>query len=95
VALTVADFLAAFPEFQDAPPALLQTTLSRAINYCPDSVWGQGSDMQQEGVFLYCARFLALQPFGRKMNLVKDGKTSYDVDLQRVKYIVTAGLRFT
>lgn len=94
MAITVADFLAAFPEFKDAGTPLLSATLARAQQYTKDvCIWG---DYQQEGTFLYCARFLALSPYGRKMNLAnKANETNYDVELKRVKFIVTAGKRYT
>jgi hypothetical protein len=94
MAIDVPTFLASFPEFKDAGTPLIQATLNRALLFVPISTWRV--DFQQEGAFLYCARFLSLTPWGRKMNLAnKSGETNYDRELQRVKNIVTAGLRFT
>ena len=94
MAITVADFLISFPEFKDADPRLLSATLARAQLYTSNlCIWGT---YQQEGTFLYCARFLALSPYGRKMSLAnKANETNYDVELKRVKFIVTAGMRYT
>lgn len=93
MAIDVATFLTVFPEFKDAGAPLILAQLTRALQYVPQGVWG---DFQQEGAFLYCARFLAITPWGRKMNLAnKDNVTNYDKDLQRVKYAVTSGLRYT
>ena len=67
--------------------------LTRAQQYTPICPWGT---WQQEGAFLYTARFLALSPWGRKMNLAnKANQTNYDVDLRRVILTVTAGGRIT
>jgi hypothetical protein len=42
----------------------------------PASIWGV---YQEEGAFLWCAKFLALSPFGRKMAMVDaQEKTAYD-----------------
>lgn len=93
MAIDVPTFLSRFPEFKDAGIPFIYATLARALTYVPICPWGTH---QQEGAFLYCARFLALSPFGRKMNLAnKANETNYDKDLQRVKYIVTSGYRVT
>ena len=93
MAIDVQTFLQTFPEFKDAGAVLINAMLVRAQQYTPLCPWGT---FQQEGTFLYCARFLALSPWGRKMNLAnKANETNYDRDLQRVKYIVTSGLRST
>jgi hypothetical protein len=55
---------------------------------------GFGGDLTQMGVFLYCAKFLALSPFARKMALTnKDGSTIYDARLNELKRTVTSGAR--
>lgn len=93
MAIDVPTFLQTFPEFTDAGPTLIGAMLTRAQQYTPTVPWGV---FQQEGAFLYCARFLALTPWGRKANLAnKNGQTNYDQDLRRVTLMVTAGLRST
>jgi hypothetical protein len=93
MAIDVPTFLQTFPEFKDAGTPLLTAMLNRALTYTPTMPWGA---FQQEGAFLYCARFLALTPWGRKMNLAnKNGQTNYDQELRRVTLMVTAGLRST
>lgn len=93
MAIDVPTFLARFPEFKDAGAVFISVQLTRALHYVPDCPWGLH---KEEGAFLYCARFLALSPYGRKLNLVnKKGETNYDKDLQRITHIVTSGFRVT
>lgn len=93
MAIDAATFLQTFPEFKDAGTVLITAMLTRAQQYTPTVPWG---NLQQEGTFLYCARFLALTPWGRKANLAnKAGITNYDADLRRVLLCVTAGYRST
>lgn len=123
--LDVPTFLLGYPEFQDAPPTLIQAKLNEAILMVPQSVWSGGvptpigpdtpstitspdfnrapagngtsggGDLTQMATFLYCAHFLALSPYARKMALVdKDGKsTHYSSRLETLKRTVTAGFR--
>lgn len=82
--ITVDDFKEAFPEFADAPPDLVTKHLTYAQTRTPPSVWG---DFTEEGTFLWCARFLALDPFGRKMGVIDEkngGTTAYDSRLSEL-----------
>ena len=97
MAIDVATFLKEFPEFRDAPTDLLEATLIRAQEMVPDFVWGSaGPDhsLTEQGTFLYCARFLALSPYARKLALVgKTGRTIYDDRLDQLKRTVSSGFR--
>jgi hypothetical protein len=125
LAIDVTTFLSVYPEFLDAPTALVQAKLTEAQQMVPDSVWGSqpggsvagtsgasgsnffawqngstalggGGSLTQQATFLYCAKFLALSPYARKMALVaKDGSTIYDVRLKQLLRIVTSGNRVT
>jgi len=93
MAIDAATFLTLFPEFKDAGTVLITAKLTQAQQYTPLCPWGK---WQQEGTFLYAARFLALTPWGRKMNLANAaGQTNYDADLRRVQLIVSSGARVT
>lgn len=92
MAIDVATFKAAFPEFLDAPDSLVQAQLNYAITRVPSAVWSDA--LQEEATFLYCARFLALAPFARNLGLVNEaGVTNYDGRLNQLKYCVTSGFR--
>jgi len=91
VAVTVASFKSAFPEFADAPTGLVQAKLTDSAQLCPLVPWGA---LQDQGVSYYTAQALALSPFARKMALAdKDGVTIYDDRLTLLKRMVTAGFR--
>lgn len=91
MAITVADFKVAFPEFAAAPVDLITAKLAMGARLAPAAVWGT---FAEDGAFHYCARFLALSPFGRKIALVtKTGVTIYDEEIRRLKYCVTNGSR--
>lgn len=78
MAIDIATFKLAFPEFRDAPDDVVATQLAYAETRAPVSIWG---DRAEEGAFLWCAKFLAMSPFGRHMGLVdvkQGGETPYD-----------------
>lgn len=99
MALTVRTFQALYPEFADAPPALVQAKLDEAVLMCPESIWG---DMTDQGVGLYVAQFLYDSPFSRHMARVDQGNdrqgvrsdaSPYVDRLQRLKQQVASGYR--
>lgn len=91
MAVDAASFKAAFPEFGNAPNALVDATIARASLVCPASVWGAFVD---QGIELTTAQWLALSPFGRSVQLVnKDGSTAYDQRLADLMTAVAGGPR--
>lgn len=69
--MDAAGFLVEFPEFvliNAQKPALIAATLARAAKHCSARVWG---DRYERGVYLKCAHFLAMSPFGETARLVK------------------------
>lgn len=95
MAIDVDTFKAEFPEFIDAPDGLVTSNLDRGQQLTSTTTWGD-SDIREQGVFLYCAKFLALSPYARKMGLVNDkGMTNYDARLEEMMRMVCSGFRVT
>ena len=92
MAIDVATFKASFPEFAAAPNTLVESQLDYAEVRCPLDVWG---DLREEGIFIYCARFLAQSPYARKMGMTgfKEGRTPYDDRLAQLIRTVASGFR--
>lgn len=87
--VSAATFIVNYPEFTNAPPALITNELTNAYNKTSATVWGVYID---EGAQLRACRSLALSPFGRGMALVsKDGSTVYDERLNDLIEIIAAG----
>lgn len=86
--MTVAAFKAERPEFTNTDTAVVQTALDKAATMCPAEVWGARVN---EGVSAYAAQWLALSPAGRGMELVSDGMTVYDQELNTLRSIVAGG----
>lgn len=99
MAIDVTTFLIEFPEFQDAPPALLSATLTRAIALTPDVVWGGDGakeSLTEQGTLVRMAWLLAQSPFARKMAMAKDANGNpYTQRLDELKRMVTSGNRVT
>lgn len=69
--MDTAGFLVEFPEFvliNTQKPALIPATLARAAAHVSARVWGNRYD---RGVYLKCAHFLAMSPFGETARLTK------------------------
>lgn len=91
MAIDVAGFKSAFPEFGQAPDATVAEKLASALRQTDSGVWG---NQYEDGVFLRTADLLAKCPYGRKMQLVnKDGSTAYSADLERLERIASCGYR--
>jgi hypothetical protein len=88
--VTPGEFTAYYPEFADAPSVLVSEAIRQAYALTPASVWPAA--LQDAGVMLRAAQSLAQSPFGRNMSLADDdGKTAYDMRLERLISIVAAG----
>lgn len=93
MAVTVASFLLAYPEFTRAPDVVdVDTHLADAILEVDAEVWGDKTD---KGVALTLAHSLALSPFGQMSKLsADDGESTYGKRLQQLKEQVTCAHRY-
>lgn len=93
MAVTVASFLLACPEFTRAPDVVdVETHLADAILEVDAEVWGDKTD---KGVRLTLAHALALSPFGQMAKLsADDGESTYSVQLKKLKEQVTCAHRY-
>lgn len=88
---SAAEFLVQFPEFAQAPPALVAAKLADAV--ARTSTEAFSASAIDRHVYLLCARLLALSPFGRDMRLVADDNvTVYDADLLAMARTATVGI---
>lgn len=89
--MTASEFKVEFPEFANAPDALVTAKLADAAAQVNATTWG---DLTDRGVKYLAARLLALSPQGRAMKLVSaDGKTAYDDTYMAMKRSVASGFR--
>lgn len=76
------DLRTEYPEFSNAPEALAQAKVDRALSLTDEAVYG---DQFAHAVLLRAADMLARSPFARSMQLVsKDGSTLYSLELARL-----------
>ncbi len=90
MAVTALTFLAEFPEFAAVDSGVLSAELSNAVTLCPEAVWG---DLQDMGIKLQTAVWLAQRPNARDMQLAPDGMTVYSGRLDTLKRIISSGGR--
>ena len=91
MAVTYTSFKAAFPEFTPAEDSLVTTKIAAAQLQINSTVWGSRYD---EGVMWLTAILLASSPYGEQSRLSDDkSKTVYHENYNRLRSIVTAGLR--
>lgn len=89
--MTAAEFKATFPEFANAPDALVTSRLAWALARTPLDIWGA---YQAEGVAWYCAHFLALLPNAKDMRKgEKPGESMYLRERQRLGLTLSSGFR--
>lgn len=93
MAVTVASFLASYPEFVRAPDVVdVEATLAKAVLNVDAEVWGDKTD---EGIELTLAHMLALSPFGQMAKLLSEkGQSTYGIQLQTLKEQVSCALRY-
>lgn len=84
MALTVRTFQALYPEFADAPAALVQAKLDEAAIMCPESMWGE---LRDQGIGLHAAQYLFDSPFSRHMARVDQGNDRQGVRSDASPYI--------
>lgn len=83
MAVSVASFLASFPEFQAAGTNMLTATLASVELQVSDS-WG---DQRDRAVMLRLADRLANSPWGRDARMTADGsvpKSTYSVEFDQL-----------
>lgn len=89
--MTAAEFKALFPEFNNAPDALVESRIAWATSRTPADIWG---DDQDQGIAWYAAHFLALLPAAKDMRKgEKPGESMYLRERQRMNAIVSSGFR--
>ena len=73
--MTLSEFRAQFPEFQNVPDALCNSMLTAALGEINVEIWGT---LKDQGQGYLAAHKLALSPYGNAARLVaKDGTTTY------------------
>jgi hypothetical protein len=91
MAVTVASFKASFPEFIPAGDTLIGIKIDAAKLQINSTVWGS---RYSEGVMWLTAILLASSPYGEQARLSDDNsKTIYHENFNRLRNIVTVGLR--
>jgi hypothetical protein len=85
--LTAAEFKALFPEFANAPDALVESRIAWAVPRTPVDVWG--ADYLEQGIGLLAAHFLSLAPNAKAMRKgERPGETMYLAERTRIARIV-------
>jgi len=91
VALSYEDFLARFPEFEEASRTLVEAKIAEADLLHDDAVWGAQADL---GRGYKTAELLALSPWGQNARMVnKDGSTTYGTVWEELQSRVAFGFR--
>lgn len=91
--LTLAEFRAAFPEFQNFPDSMVQQRIDWALAECDPEVWG---DKRSIGAGFLAAHYITLSPRGEDMRLKKNkgAPTSfYEIQFDRWKLKLAGGAR--
>jgi len=86
--VTYDSFLAAFPEFKDTNPKLVETKIAEAQRWVAPSVWGTLTD---DGVGYWAADVLATSPMGLNVKLAPGATTTYRVQFDRLMLSVVGG----
>lgn len=94
--ITLASFLAEFPEFDPEDGSrddLVQAKIDAAYLRTNAAVWG---DMRDEGAKYLAAHMLALSPFARELKLADtSGETMYLAQRHAMERAVVSGFRVT
>lgn len=96
MAVTLADFRTAHPEFSAAPDALVERCLGEAHDRVPENVWGPKRDA---GIRYLAAHLITITPGGLDMRVGYGGQDKigdlYDREFRRLKRSVAHGFRVT
>lgn len=80
------------PEFRDLTDPQLASALERAERRISETTFP--ADVRDDVVALEAARLIADSPFGQQAKLqLKDGRTIYDKELERMKRSYSMGFR--
>lgn len=91
MAVTLAAFRVAFPEFVDVGDPLVQAKLDEAALRCDPTVWVHLTDA---GIGWLAAALLAASPFGRNARMQPDTNLStYAVEYNTLAAAVSCGFR--
>jgi len=100
VAVSVADFLTRFPEFESTERSLVAAKIAEAALFVDGTVWNAGSDptsgltMLDLGQGYKAADLLARTAFGRAARMVnKEGRTTYLDTFEDLQSKVAFGFR--
>lgn len=94
MAVTVEEFIAQFPEFDECPADFIQPFLDDAEECIDRTIWGETKgDIGQKYL---AAHMIALSPFGQQARLVTDKNpktTTYGQHYNAIKMKVASGCR--
>lgn len=90
MALTRAEFMRRFPEFEKATDSLVDAVLDVSSRELSPDVWGT---RYEDGVYFATAHNLATSPFGINSRLATNASTStYGVKLEEMRASVVIGI---
>lgn len=91
MAVSVRQFKAEFPEFNDTPVPVIQRCLSDATGQINSSIWGTKTN---QGIKYLAADLLSSGPLGEQARLKADNRSNnYHMIYERLKRQVTFGFR--
>jgi hypothetical protein len=79
-----------FPEYLNAPSAVVQSRISIALTRTPLDTWG--AEYHTAGVLFLAAHLVAMSPGGEAMRLTGE-TTIYQTERNRLNRLVSAGYR--
>ena len=85
---SLADFRVRFPEFDDAPDAIVQACLSEAELQTPERVW---LARQRDGILWLAAHLITIHPHAKEMRIDAVGHTLYQMRREELERIVYTG----
>lgn len=81
--LTLAAFRLRHEEFKTVTDPVVQTYIDDALERTPTNVWGTGRRQEAAQAWL-TAHLIEISPYGRDARLDDDGKTTYQVERDRM-----------
>ena len=90
MAVTLTSLRARYPEFDDAPDALLTACITQAENEVNETVWGDNYD---EGVLLLACEKAVTSSHAHEMQSEGEGESLYMREYKRIQRIVGSAYR--